>query len=570
MINALLAIEDDTFFNHKGVNIKRLIGALIENIKAKSYKEGASTINQQVIKNLVLTSDKTMNRKVSEIILSFKLDEIYSKEQILELYLNNVLFGQNIYGIKEASLYYFNKEPSLLSLDEAATLAGIIQLPNYYNPYQNIEEAIKRRNVVLKAMLDKNFIGESAYVKAKNESLDKKLEKNNKFKKESYLNSYLDYLESEIGKNMNNVYTFLDKDCQKELVNIALNKYNHFPDNDIKVAMVLLDNNTAGIKALVGNRDLSKKVINYATSKRQFASTMKPLQVYGPLFEYLNYSPASVINDSYFTYSNGIQLKNWDNQFKGDITIRKALSESRNIPALKAYMMTSDEEKVRFLNALGLYPDKPLIEPEALGAGDNTYSLLDITSAYSVFARSGKFLKTSAIASTFGNSFYEKSTLKKQVIKESTAFFTNSILHDVFKNSSYNIDSGYLVAKTGTSNFDAATLKKYNIPQGASKDSYVIAYTKDVTFGIWVGYDNVSSTQYLDRNKIHISKKIMKHVMNKYKGEASSYPKPSNVTLTRVNINDGDLYLDPNGFYDYFIIGTEPLHYYRKKDYYEV
>ena len=570
MINALLAIEDDTFFNHKGVNIKRLIGALIENIKAKSYKEGASTINQQVIKNLVLTSDKTMNRKVSEIILSFKLDEIYSKEQILELYLNNVLFGQNIYGIKEASLYYFNKEPSLLSLDEAATLAGIIQLPNYYNPYQNIEEAIKRRNVVLKAMLDKNFIGKSAYVKAKNESLDKKLEKNNKFKKESYLNSYLDYLESEIGKNMNNVYTFLDKDCQKELVNIALNKYNHFPDNDIKVAMVLLDNNTAGIKALVGNRDLSKKVINYATSKRQFASTMKPLQVYGPLFEYLNYSPASVINDSYFTYSNGIQLKNWDNQFKGDITIRKALSESRNIPALKAYMMTSDEEKVRFLNALGLYPDKPLIEPEALGAGDNTYSLLDITSAYSVFARSGKFLKTSAIASTFGNSFYEKSTLKKQVIKESTAFFTNSILHDVFKNSSYNIDSGYLVAKTGTSNFDAATLKKYNIPQGASKDSYVIAYTKDVTFGVWVGYDNVSSTQYLDRNKIHISKKIMKHVMNKYKGEASSYPKPSNVTLTRVNINDGDLYLDPNGFYDYFIIGTEPLHYYRKKDYYEV
>lgn len=570
MINALLAIEDDTFFNHKGVNIKRLIGALIENIKAKSYKEGASTINQQVIKNLVLTSDKTMNRKVSEIILSFKLDEIYSKEQILELYLNNVLFGQNIYGIKEASLYYFNKEPSLLSLDEAATLAGIIQLPNYYNPYQNIEEAIKRRNVVLKAMLDKNFIGESAYVKAKNESLDKKLEKNNKFKKESYLNSYLDYLESEIGKNMNNVYTFLDKDCQKELVNIALNKYNHFPDNDIKVAMVLLDNNTAGIKALVGNRDLSKKVINYATSKRQFASTMKPLQVYGPLFEYLNYSPASVINDSYFTYSNGIQLKNWDNQFKGDITIRKALSESRNIPALKAYMMTSDEEKVQFLNALGLYPDKPLIEPEALGAGNNTYSLLDITSAYSVFARSGKFLKTSAIASTSGNSFYEKSTLKKQVIKESTAFFTNSILHDVFKNSSYNIDSGYLVAKTGTSNFDAAILKKYNIPQGASKDSYVIAYTKDVTFGVWVGYDNVSSTQYLDRNKIHISKKIMKHVMNKYKGEASSYPKPSNVTLTRVNINDGDLYLDPNGFYDYFIIGTEPLHYYRKKDYYEV
>ncbi len=569
LINALLATEDDTFFNHHGINIKRMLKAMIENIKSKSYKEGASTINQQLIKNMILTSDKTINRKISELVLSYKLDLIYTKEQILELYLNNILFGQNVYGIKEAALYYFNKEPHTLSIDESALLAGLIQLPNYYNPYNNFKAGLERRNIVLGLMQKKNFITKKEYKTAIDTNLATKLNKNEKFTKKSYLNSYLDYLSIAYPTKNNRIHTYLNQEIQQYLTNIALNKFNHFSNDNIKVAMVMLDNKTGGVLSIVGNRDLNRKVINYALEKKQMASTFKPLIAYGPALEYLNLSPASVVVDEEYSYSNGIPLRNWDYQYKGAISLRKALSESRNIPALKVYQKTTDEQKIEFMNKLGLDVPEKLIEPEALGAGLNTYSLLEIASAYSVYARMGKYIKTSPVKEASGFSYYKNNEESRQVIKESTAFFMNSMLHDVFKNSKYNISNGYLAAKTGTSNFDKETREKYNIPLGSSKDSYVISYTKDITFGIWVGYDIVGPNSYLTAKEATISKRIMKQVMDKYKQDASSYDAPKNVVLAKVSITDENLYLDPYGYYDYFIVGSAPFTYYRKKEYYE-
>ena len=570
VINALIATEDNEFFKHNGVDFKGIFRATFRNIRALSFKEGASTINQQLIKNTVLSADKTINRKITEMILALKLDYYYTKEQILELYLNNILFGNNIYGIYDASLYYFNKTSLNLSTDEAAALVGIIQLPNFYNPYINPSKCVERRNTVLSLMKKNGFINEEKLNYYSNINLEEKLSKNEKFKSTPYINSYLDYLSgNELLSSSNKIYTYLNPTIQKELYKIASDEYKLFNDENLETAMVVLDNTTGGILAMVGNRSSDKKVINYATLKRQMASTMKPIVDYGLAFEYLNLSPASLIVDEEYTYSDKTPLKNWDNQYKGLITLRHALKESRNIPALKLYQEIDNDTRISFMNKLGLYPDKTMYESEALGSGENTYSLLEICNAYLAFANEGKFIKANQIKKAYGKTNYQNDSIKRVAMKKSTAFFINSILHEVFSSSTYNLENAYMCAKTGQTNFDQETLDKYSIPFGSTKDSYVISYTKNITFGVWVGYDKVSSSCYLDRYKTQIPRNIMKIVMNKF-AKGSQYEKPSNVVLKKVGIYENKLFLDDLGFYDYFIIGYEPKNIYEKKKYYEV
>lgn len=563
IINALIAVEDDTFMSHNGINLKRIISAAINNIKDGGFKEGASTIDQQLIKNTMLSSDKTIERKINEILLAMRLDRIYSKEQIITAYLNTILFGDNIYGIHDASLYYFNKRPYDLSINEAATLAGIIQLPNYYNPYRNIDAANKRKNLVLELMHKKGFINDIEYQESINIDLKNCLSKNDKFSKKSYLNSYLDYIAS-LKLSDNKIHTYLDHKIQRELFDIATNRYNHFSNDRIKTAMVVLDNKTGGILGLVGNRFSEKRVINYALEKRQCASTMKPIVDYGPAFEYLSLSPASLILDNEYSYSDGTHLKNWDSDYKGIISLRQALAQSRNIPALKLYQMVDKEKRIKFMNQLGLNPEKEFYEAESLGAGLNTYSILELANAYSTFANEGKFIKASPIKNN------NSSTPSVQAIKKTTAFFINTILHDVFKGSRFDLENGYMCAKTGQNNFDEQTLEKFSIPYGSTRDSFVISYTKDITLAVWVGYDVVNSTSYLDRYETQIPRAIMKQIMEKFSTDQSAYIMPSGVKMYQVLKYDDRLYLANNGQYDYFLIGTEPKEYYKKKNYYKI
>ena len=553
VINALLSTEDESFFSHQGINPKRIAKALFNDISAGYAKEGASTITQQVIKNTYLSSEKNINRKIKEIILALKLEKSLRKQDIITYYLNNVLFSDNIYGLYNAALYFFDKKPHLLTVDEAATLVGLIQLPNHYNPYKNINEATIRRDTVLKAMFKNGFISSDELQIYRNIKISSKLKKNDIFKNTTYYNPYLDLIDNK----STSVNTYMNKDIQYTFYEIATNKLGFLPDNRINIGLVAIDNKNAGILGIFGNRNSDKMNINNVLVKRHMASTMKPIIDYLPYFETKISSPGEVIIDEPYNYSDGTPLKNWDSQYKGAISFRQALSESRNIPALKVFNLTSQDEKIKILKKLGLNPPDKLYEADAIGCGNGLYSLLEVTNAYTCFANNGKFKK--ADYKVNDNPF-------RQVIKPSSAFFINSILHDVFKSSSFTPKNTYMMAKTGQTNYDSKTAKKYNIPLNATKDSFVISYTKNITFGCYIGYDRITSDSYLDRYKTQIPRKIMSYFMKKYAPNDSMPTIPDNITKEKCIIQDNELYLDKNGYYEYFIIDALPPRY-KEKNY---
>ncbi len=563
VINALLSIEDSNFYDHNGISMKRILSSMLNNLKDQSFSQGASTINQQIIKNLFLSSDKTIKRKLQEIYLACLLDYNLTKDQILELYLNNVLFGGSIYGIKAASLYYFDKEPIDLTINESATLAGVLQSPNYYNPYNNYDECITRRNIVLKQMYNNNHIDLDTY---NNLILDDIVLSNNIYlQNNNYCNNFIDYtLDYLDTSGVSEIYTSLDTSMQKYLYDISQNVYNHFTDDTLKCAMVVIDNKTSKLKAMIGNRQSDRLVLNYATIKNQPGSTIKPILDYAPAFEYLNYSPADVIIDEPYTYSCNTPITNWDNLYKGSMTIRKALSQSRNIPAYKIFKEVGDELAFDFASRLNIVPIDHY-EAESLGGSTLGYSILQLANAYTAFANDGIFKEVSPINHIY--KLNENITLDQRKIiamKPSTAFLINDILHDVFKYSNYDLKNGYLMAKTGQTNYDTQTRIKYNIPIGAVKDSLVMAYTYEYTLGIWCGYDNLDN--YLTYETKNIPRQIMYDFFTKFNENYIYKSPPSNIIKKNVSIIDNQLYLsnDSNSFSDYFILGSEPLSYYNK------
>lgn len=548
VINALISTEDEAFFIHNGINPKRIIKAILTDIKSHYAKEGASTITQQVIKNTYLSSEKNINRKVKEIILAIKLENSMRKSDIITYYLNNVLFSDNIYGIYNASLYFFNKKPALLTVDEAAMLVGLIQLPNKYNPYKNLAEATIRRDIVLKAMYKNNFLTHDELEIYRNIKLENKLKKNVMFQNTSYYNPYLDLIDTKT----KSLKTYMNKDIQYTLYEIATNNLGFLPDDKINIGLIAIDNHTAGILGIFGNRTTNKKTINNVLVKRHMASTMKPLIDYLPYFEKTTASPGEVVIDAEYNYSDGTSLKNWDSIYKGAISLRQALRESRNIPALKIFKKTSKEAKIETLSRLGLTVPNNLYEADAIGCGNGLYSLLEVSNAYLAFANNGKFKKASCILND--DPFL-------QVIKPSSAFFINSILHDVFSSSKFVPKNTYMMAKTGQTNYDKKTALKYNIPSNATKESFVISYTKDITFGCYVGYDKIDSTSYLDRIKTQIPRTIMAYFMNKFQTNVGSPDTPSNIEKQKCIIKDNVLYLDESGIYEYFIKDVLPPKY---------
>lgn len=567
LLNAVISIEDKNFYSHIGISIPRIISSTLTNLKEGKIVSGASTITQQYVKNTYLTNEKTYERKINEVAIAIELEKRYSKDQILEAYLNTVLFGGNVYGIEMASLYYFNKKPIDLTVNESAVLAGMIQLPNYYNPFNNYEMVNKRKNLVLKRMLEEKYIGTDEYNTYINQGVEKILNKGFINKHINYLSPYLDYLYQTIPNDNNKITkinTYLDTSIQQELYNILSNEYNLFNDDNLNASIVVLDNKSFGIKAIAGNRNFSQKVLSYASDvKLQPGSTIKPILDYGPAIEYLNYNPATVIIDEPYNYKTGESLKNYDSRYLGPITLRKALSGSRNIPAVKLFNEVGYEKAFSFASKLGLEIPSVIYEADSIGGATNGYTLLSLANAYQAFANLGYYKKCSA----YKFITYELETKyndddAKLVMKPTTAFLINSILHDVFKNSTFNVSSTYLMAKTGQTNYDKNTQKKYSIPSNATKDSLLIAYTKDITIGIWVGYNKIEKGQYLDYYKKNIPKNIMKILMDKYALDNQYYEIPQGIVKEYITIHNNEAYLAKNnGYYEYFQDGSQPFSY---------
>lgn len=552
LINAIIAIEDNNFYNHNGYSPISIAKALLHNIKDNGYYYGGSTITQQLAKNKLLTNEKTIKRKLKELKYSIAIENKYTKNQILEDYLNTILFGGNIYGCKMAALYYFNRDVKNLTVSMAAYLAGMIQAPNKYNLFKNIELANERKNYVLKRMYKLNYINEQEYNIEKNISLETLINNNLSYYQEDYLNSYLSYISS-LNISQNEIHTYLDKNIQKDLFNIV----NEEITDDTNIAIVVLDNKTYGIKALIGNRCNSITSINYATNvKLQPGSTIKPILDYAPAIEYLGYTPATILLDSYHQYSNGENINNFDKKYKGYMTLRDALVQSRNIPALKLYQILGGKRAYEFANKIGIYSDD-YYEANSIGGATTGYTLLDLANAYLAFSNLGYYKKASAI---------KNDTKPKLVMKPSTAFLINNILHGTLKNTPYNLNDTYLMAKTGQTNYDYETKEKYNIPDDTTKDALLIAYTKDTTIGIWIGYNEIKEGRYLDINKKNLPKRIANIILGKYSIKNNYYDLIDDISIRYITIKENKAYLATNdGYYEYFQKGNEPLSYY--KDY---
>lgn len=571
MINATLAIEDSRFFEHNGIDYEGLARAIINNIKNKAFVEGASTITQQLIKNIYLSNEKTIERKINEAILALKLEKILSKEDIISSYLSNVLFGGRIYGVKMAAKYYFNKDLKDISLKEASLLAGLLQLPNYYNPFSNYDSAVVRRNIVLKRMYDLNYIKEKEYLDTLNTELSTYLEKGKINEDIGIYASYIDYVMNEISLNENinllnsdiKITINVDSKIQKYVYEIMQDKYHNFNDQNLKCGIIVLDNELGNIIAIGGSREIGLKNLNYATEVRnQPASTIKPILSYAPAIEYLKYVPLTQILDEPYFYSTGQQIHNWDNRYLGNISLRYALSNSRNVPAIKLFKLLGYNKSWEFANKIGINNiENYSYDSMAIGGFKEGFTVLEMANAYMSFAKMGKYKKATSIKKINIDLVEQKiETPFKQVFSPSTAFLINDILHDVLGGTSYDLSHTFLSSKTGQSNYDLATREKYNIPYNATKDSWAIGYTKDMTVAVWCGYDQVNSYSYLTPQTKNIPIDIMSMILKKFSKNALYYDTPSNLSIRNVDIINGLIYEGNPGLYrDYFFKGYIPL-----------
>ncbi len=472
-INAFIASEDRTFFKHNGLNYKRMLKALYKNVVSRSFKEGASTISQQLIKNTHLSNDKTIKRKLNEIKLTLKLEKKYSKDEILEMYLNTIYFGHNCYGLESASEFYFNKRAENLELTESATIVGLLTSPNNFSPFKNPEKSLARRNLVLKSMLDCGYITEYVYSEAVKSPLNAEpSEREDKYG--DYLNAVFDELEDidfdyYALKDGCSIITYLNRDIQKFIENI-----DYSCDNSV----IVTDNSTAGIKAF-------KSTVNGA--KRQPGSTVKPIFVYAPAIEERQLSPFTKILDEKIDF-NGYSPENYDKQYHGYVTVEDSIKQSYNIPAVKTLNALTLQKCEKYLTAM----DVKLDEDEknlslALGGMKYGLTLKEIADKYSVFPESGnyrpsRFIKE--IVSKDGKRLYEHQPAANKVFSQGTCSLINQMLIETSQSGT--------AKKLKTFDFNIASKTGTCGNQDGNTDAYAVSYTSENCMAVWLGdKDNV-------------------------------------------------------------------------------
>lgn len=519
LVDAIVATEDSRFFQHNGFDAPRFFKASLGQLAGNSDAGGASTLSMQVIKNSLTSSVDTgikgIIRKFQDIYLSiFKLEKNYTKEQIIEFYVNNHNLGDNIYGVSQAAKAYFNKEVGELNLAEASLIAGMFQAPNAYKPTDedNIKAATKRRNTVLYLMERHGYITEEERELASSISIESLVNYNESAAASSnseyqgYIDTVVAEVQEKVGKNPYTtpmkIYTNLDTEKQDGL-NRVMNGESYSWINDvIQSGVAVLDSETGKILAIgAGRNKTGVNQFNYATDMvRQPGSTAKPLFDYGPLIEYNNASTFGYNdgNDNYkmfvdepYSYSTGQEINNWDGKFMGNMTTRRALSLSRNIPALKAFQQVDNSKILEFVQKLGIEPEidnGKIHEAHALGAFDGV-NPLQMAAAYSAFSNGGYYNEPYSVNRVVINSSgeeYEHESKKTKVMEDSTAYMITSILDDTSITGGGAMDK--VAMKTGTTNFPAELVERYGMADDAIKDSWVVGYTTKTTIAMWYGY----------------------------------------------------------------------------------
>jgi penicillin-binding protein 1A len=566
---ALIVTEDRSFYRHSGIDLKGIFRAVFRDIKARGFVEGASTITQQLAKTLFLQPRKTLLRKAKEAFLSFQIERRYTKDEILGLYLNQVYFGSGAYGVESAARIYFGKPVSDLNLPECALLAGLPRSPSRYSPLVDPELAIKRRNVVLKQLKDTGVIAQSAYVLAKEAPLNLAKQDKTSVKAPYFIEYVKNFLEITIGssrlyKEGLRVVTTLNINLQhmaelaveKGLSDLEKRMKRHGIENpDPQCALISLDVASGGILAMVGGRDFSKSAFNRATdAKRQPGSAFKPI-IYAYAVEQ-GFPQNKIILDAPVAFNIANQEKYWQPEdfsgtYEGEMTLRKALALSKNIPAVRLIEMLGPSSVTRFAHNLGI--ESPLSQNLSLALGTSAVTLINLTSAYSTFPNKGKFIEpygVTEVVDKAGRLIWRARPEERMAMSRATAAIMTDMLRSVIQDGTGRKAKSILrpvAGKTGTTD--------------EFKDALFVGFSPSITTGVWVGQD-AFTTLGKGETGAKAALPIWIDFMN---GALNDKPLqyfdiPDDVVIVPINPSTGRLAADddPHAVKAFFKKGTEP------------
>lgn len=565
LIDAIIATEDSKFFQHNGFDLARFMKASMYQLVGKNGG-GASTLTMQIAKNNYTSTESKgfegITRKFTDIYLSiFKIERKYTKKEILEFYVNDSYLGNGAYGVEQASLNYFGKSVSELNLAEASFIAGLFQSPTYYNPYNYPERAEGRRKTVLYLMQRHGYITEEEKEIAENSPITsyiKKTQTSGTYSEyQGYIDTVVEELENEYDLNPYTtplkIYTAMNRSKQ-DFVNKVMNGEAWKWENENAQAGVVMTDSASGEVLAVGagrNKN-SERSYNYATmTNRQIGSTAKPIFDYGPAVEYLGWGTVNYIDDTPTTYSDGTKISNSDGGYKGRLPLYQALGLSRNVTALKTFQQVSKEagnDKIlKFASSLGITPEVDkngkIHEAHSIGSftgstkkEESRNSPMTMAGAYQAFSNGGYYIKPHTIKKFVykdTDEVVETKSAKTRVMNDSTAYIINYSLNwsatEGLAKSAAGISGVQTAAKTGTSNFDEATRKRYRLSNKAVNDLWVCGYTPKQTITFWYGYDSITkghstTSSWSTRDKFY--RNLAENLFDK---DGSSFARPSSI-----------------------------------------
>ena len=595
LIDAIIATEDSKFFQHNGFDLARFMKASMYQLVGKNGG-GASTLTMQIAKNNYTSTESKgfegITRKFTDIYLSiFKIERKYTKKEILEFYVNDSYLGNGAYGVEQASLNYFGKSVSELNLAEASFIAGLFQSPTYYNPYNYPERAEGRRKTVLYLMPRHGYITEEEKEIAENSPITsyiKKTQTSGTYSEyQGYIDTVVEELENEYDLNPYTtplkIYTAMNRSKQ-DFVNKVMNgEAWKWENENAQAGVVMTDSSSGEVLAVgAGRNKNSERSYNYATmTNRQIGSTAKPIFDYGPAVEYLGWGTVNYIDDTPTTYSDGTKISNSDGGYKGRLPLYQALGLSRNVTALKTFQQVSKEagnDKIlKFASSLGITPEVDkngkIHEAHSIGSftgstkkEESRNSPMTMAGAYQAFSNGGYYIKPHTIKKFVykdTDEVVETKSAKTRVMNDSTAYIINYSLNwsatEGLAKSAAGISGVQTAAKTGTSNFDEATRKRYRLSNKAVNDLWVCGYTPKQTITFWYGYDSITkghstTSSWSTRDKFY--RNLAENLFDK---DGSSFARPSSIEEVSVVRNSiplkKALY---GGVVGYFRKGTGP------------
>ena len=588
LVDAIIATEDSRYYQHNGFDLPRFTraaaGQVINKITGHGNAGGGSTISMQVVKNNFTDTEQTISRKFTDIYISiFKLEKNYSKEEILEYYVNTPFLGNSSYGVEQACQSYFGKSVSDINLSEAAIIAGLFQAPSSYDPYRYPEATKERRDTVLYLMRRHGYITKEEEEMAASIPIESLLRSSNPENGSNPYQSFIDIVLDEVEEKTKKspyttgmkIYTTLDSGKQNVLNDIMNGSTWEWQDPYIQAGVGVVSTQTGEILAIGGGRNRNgERMFNFATMiNKQIGSTAKPLFDYGPAIEYNNFCESTPFFDGPYTYSSGARLKNWDGAYQGVITLKKALAESRNIPAVKAFQAVDNAKIKEFVTNLGMTPEIDseggLHEAHALGAFNGT-NPVQLAGAYAAFGNGGYFTKPYSVSKIEYIDSGKTVNLKNKttrVMSDATAYMiTDVLLYAVesYGNIGGTVPGVSLAAKTGTTNYPDEVLREYGFPSSAINDLWTAGYTPEISVALWYGYDTPVPGYYNTGGYIknNLYRRIVDAISDRNKKQ--SFDVPSSVVRVTVEKETYPVQLpgentpDDMKVTEYCKAGTEP------------